>query len=100
MIIYLNKGWQDEYGGNLELWDKYMQNKLHTIAPVFNRRVIFNIDADSFHGNLDPLTTVGGVKRRSLALYYYTAFKRIYDESVSHSTMYEARVNEGAVPIL
>jgi hypothetical protein len=96
MIIYLNKDWQDEYGGNLELWDKSMQNKLHTIAPIYNRCVIFNTDADSFHGHPDPLTTPENVKRRSLALYYYTASKRIYDDSVAHSTMYKARANEDA----
>ena len=96
MIIYLNKDWKDEYGGNLELWDKSMQNKIQTIAPVYNRCVIFNTDADSFHGHPDPLTTPEHVKRRSIALYYYTASKRIYDDSVSHSTMYKARANDDA----
>ena len=96
MIIYLNKDWKDEYGGHLELWDKSMQNKLQTIAPIYNRCVIFNTDADSFHGHPDPLTTPEHVKRRSIALYYYTASKRIYDDSVSHSTMYKARGNEDA----
>jgi len=96
MIIYLNKDWKDEYGGMLELWDKTMQNKVHSVSPIFNRCVIFNTDADSFHGHPDPLTTPDDVKRRSMALYYYTASKRIYDESVSHSTMYKARGNEDA----
>lgn len=35
MIIYLNKEWQDDYGGELELWDKNMQNKVHNIVPGF-----------------------------------------------------------------
>lgn len=96
MIIYLNKEWEEEYGGKLELWDKSMQNKVHSIAPIYNRCVIFNTDADSFHGHPDPLTTPENIKRRSLALYYYTASKRIYDDSVSHSTMYKARANEDA----
>lgn len=96
MIIYLNKDWKDEYGGKLELWDKTMQSRVHSVAPVYNRCVIFNTDADSFHGHPDPLATPEGVKRRSMALYYYTASKRIYDESVSHSTMYKARGNEDA----
>ena len=96
MIIYLNKDWKDEYGGKLELWDQTMQNKVHSVAPMYNRCVIFNTDADSYHGHPDPLTTPDDVKRRSMALYYYTASKRIYDESVSHSTMYKARANEDA----
>jgi 2OG-Fe(II) oxygenase superfamily len=91
MIIYLNKEWQDEYGGKLELWDKKMVNKVHSIAPIYNRCVIFNTDADSFHGHPDPLMTPDNVTRKSLALYYYTASKRIYEDGVSHDTMYKAR---------
>ena len=96
MIIYLNKEWDERYGGQLELWDKTMENKVHSIAPLYNRCVIFNTDADSFHGHPDPLNTPEHVKRRSIALYYYTASKRIYDESVSHSTMYKARATDDA----
>ena len=95
-IIYLNKDWKDEYGGYLELWDKKMQGKVHSIAPVFNRCVIFNTDADSFHGHPDPLTVPEGMTRKSIALYYYTASKRIYEDSVAHSTMYKARASDDA----
>ena len=99
VIIYLNDDWHEEYGGHLELWDKKMQNKVHSIAPIFNRCVIFNTDADSFHGHPDPLTTPDNVKRRSLALYYYTASKRIYEDSVAHSTMYKSRGTEDAATL-
>ena len=96
MIIYLNKEWQDEWGGKLELWDKKMQSVIHSIAPVYNRCVIFNTDADSFHGHPDPLSTPDNVTRKSLALYYYTASKRIYEDMVSYDTMYKARPTEDA----
>lgn len=91
MIIYLNKEWQDEWGGKLELWDKKMQGIVSSVAPIYNRCVIFNTDADSFHGHPDPLLTPDGVTRKSLALYYYTASKRVYEDTVSHGTMYKAR---------
>ena len=96
MIIYLNKDWKDEYGGHLELWDRKMQGKVHSIAPVYNRCVIFNTDADSFHGHPDPLTTPENITRKSIALYYYTASRRIYEDSVAHSTMYKARAIDDA----
>lgn len=96
MIIYLNKDWDDAYGGQLELWDRSMKDKVHSIAPIFNRCVIFNTDSDSFHGHPDPLMTPKHLTRRSLALYYYTASKRIYEDSVSHSTMYKARASDDA----
>ena len=91
VIIYLNESWQPEWGGALELWDREMKAKRHEVMPVFNRCVIFNTDADSFHGHPDPLQTPEGVFRRSIALYYYTASKEIYSEIPSTSTMYHAR---------
>ena len=67
VLIYLNKNWQEAYGGKLELWDKTMQNKVKEVAPLFNRCVIFNTDADSFHGHPEPLTTPPDITRKSIA---------------------------------
>ena len=91
VIIYLNEIWDETWGGALELWDRSMQTKCREVMPVFNRCVIFNTDADSFHGHPDPLAAPDGVKRRSIALYYYTASKEIYKEVPDHSTIYHAR---------
>jgi hypothetical protein len=73
-----------------------MKNVVHSIAPIYNRCVIFNTDADSFHGHPDPLLTPDNMTRKSLALYYYTASKRIYEDTVSHDTMYKARPSDDA----
>jgi hypothetical protein len=97
VIVYLNEDWRDEYNGALELWSRDMKRMAKRVAPVFNRCVIFNTDADSHHGHPDPLTTPEGVLRRSVALYYYTASKAIYDEVPNRSTMYAARPGEDAV---
>ena len=90
-IIYLNKDWQDSYGGHLELWDKEMKNKVSSVLPVFNRCVIFNKDEDIFHGHQDPLTTPDGISRKSIALYYYTAMPIKNDTGQSRHTLYVAR---------
>ena len=55
VIIYLNEHWDDAYGGNLELWSRDMKEKRHEVAPLFNRCVVFNTDATSYHGHPDPL---------------------------------------------
>jgi len=94
LIIYLNKNWQKEFGGNLELWDKQMKTKIDSIEPLFNRCVIFNTDSKSYHGHPDPLNTPSNMTRKSVALYYYTASKRVYEDSPAHSTMYFARPND------
>jgi hypothetical protein len=94
MLIYLNKDWQDSYGGLLELWDKTGSRKVDGIAPIFNRCVIFNTDADSYHGHPDPLNTPPEITRKSIALYYYTASQRVYEDTPSYSTMYVARPDD------
>ncbi|WP_343673421.1 2OG-Fe(II) oxygenase [Chitinophaga sp.] len=72
VLVYLNKDWKEEYGGKLELWDTKMQGCERKVLPVFNRCVIFNTDADSYHGHPEPTTCPEDQYRRSIALYYYT----------------------------
>lgn len=73
VLIYLNKDWKEEYGGSLELWDRDMKTKVQSVVPLFNRCVIFNTDSTSYHGNPEVVRHPGGVSRKSIALYYYTA---------------------------
>jgi hypothetical protein len=91
VIVYLNKDWEAAYGGNLELWSKDMKTRVKSVEPVFNRCVIFNTDADSFHGHPEPVTAPDGRTRRSLALYYYTASDAIVDEHRFHTTIFKVR---------
>ena len=72
LLVYLNKDWNKEWGGSLQLWDKDMVTMVQDIQPIFNRVVIFNTGADTYHGHPHPLNTPSGTSRISLALYYYT----------------------------
>lgn len=94
MLVYLNEDWKTEYGGELELWDREMQAKQISVQPVFNRCVIFNTDADSFHGHPDPLKTPEGITRKSLALYYYQALPIPNVAGDSRHTLYVARPDD------
>ena len=96
VIVYLNDGWPEEYKGSLELWSRDMTTRVKSVAPLLNRCVVFNTDADSYHGHPDPLTSPEGVFRRSVALYYYTASKAVYEEVPNRSTMYVARPGDDA----
>jgi len=49
-----------------------MITMVQDIQPLFNRVVIFNTGADTYHGHPHPLNTPNGMSRISLALYYYT----------------------------
>jgi len=96
VLVYLNKEWEEAWGGKLELWDKQMKACEAAVLPVFNRCVIFNTDADSYHGHPEPMTCPEGVFRRSIALYYYT----VEANPFRRATYYQARPGEGSKKIL
>jgi len=86
LLLYLNENWKDEYHGQLELWDRKTMTKAKSVAPIFNRCVVFSTTKESLHGHPAPLTTPPGLARRSLALYYYT---NTWDPAVqAHTTLY------------
>jgi len=72
MILYLNKDWQEGWGGGLELWDRNMSHAVKVIEPTAGRCVIFSTTDFSYHGHPDPLACPADRSRRSLALYYYS----------------------------
>jgi hypothetical protein len=97
-LLYLNEGWQDAWGGHLELWDHSMEHAVVKIAPVFNRLVVFATTDTSYHGHPDPLRCPPGVRRRSLALYYYTNGRPPHEQSPPHSTLHQVRPGEDFDP--
>ena len=88
MLTYLNKGWRDEWGGHLELWDSEMEKCRVKIAPLFNRTVVFSTTDTSFHGHPHPLASPAGVTRKSVSLYYYTAGRPESERSEPHNTIF------------
>ena len=72
LLIYLNDDWDPSWGGDLELWDREMTACRVKVAPVLGRAVIFNTDADSYHGHPEPLACPPDRARRSIATYYYS----------------------------
>ncbi|MBI1964004.1 MAG: 2OG-Fe(II) oxygenase [Candidatus Rokubacteria bacterium] len=71
LLIYLNKGWREEYNGHLEMWSRDMQRCEKKVLPVFNRCLIFQTSEISWHGHPTPLACPPETSRKSLALYYY-----------------------------
>ena len=65
MLLYLNHGWREEWGGLLHLGS---EEKVR-IAPEFGRCVIFRCSDQSWHGHPEPVAT--GHVRRSIATYFY-----------------------------
>ncbi|WP_241462678.1 2OG-Fe(II) oxygenase [Tateyamaria sp. ANG-S1] len=91
VLIYLNKGWKEEYGSSFEVWDKEMTGKVAGFVPHFNRMCCFSTGSDTFHGNPETVNHPDGEHRMSIALYYYTA---TWDSSrKSHTTIFRPRPN-------
>ncbi|PWK81722.1 Rps23 Pro-64 3,4-dihydroxylase Tpa1-like proline 4-hydroxylase [Lentzea atacamensis] len=65
LLIYLNEAWDDE-GGHLELWDA--EERVVSVAPEFNRTVVFETSDRSWHGHSLPAQRW----RRSVAAYFFT----------------------------
>jgi Rps23 Pro-64 3,4-dihydroxylase Tpa1-like proline 4-hydroxylase len=90
LLLYLNKDWDESYGGQLELWDKRMEKRVKSVLPIFNRCVIFSTNSDSFHGHPYPLACPDNRSRKSIALYYYTSPATAVNASEQHPTLFQA----------
>ncbi len=98
LLVYLNKDWDESYGGHFELWDKDMKECKKKILPLFNRIAMFSTTSFSYHGHPNKLACPEDRSRKSLALYYYTN-GRPQDEIISglenHRTIFKARNGVG-----
>lgn len=69
VLIYLNKNWQQEYGGELKFGAESAGEYYH-ISPTFNRCVIMLSNDKTYHGysrtNLPPTVT-----RKSMSIQFY-----------------------------
>lgn len=62
--LYLSKFWKEEYGCQLEIWSgenavsntAKLFHKVESIAPMFNRLILFTCNDVSWHGNPEPAT--------------------------------------------
>jgi hypothetical protein len=95
LLVYLNEDWDQEYGGDLELWDQQMRECVVRVRPIFGRAVIFNTALDSFHGHPDPLNCPADRSRRSIATYYYTAVEDGLRSLPQRTTNFQARPHSG-----
>jgi len=93
VLLYLNNGWKEEWGGHIELWDKQMKKCVAKTAPTLNRCLIFNVDVDSYHGFPEPIKCPEGITRKSIALYYFIE----QDKPFKMGTWYKSRPDDSLV---
>lgn len=92
LIVYLNEGWQESWGGQLELHsDPYSEtDQITRINPVLNRCVIFETTEHSWHAfnEIRLPEDRRDQSRKSIAIYLYTHQREPEQTGPLHSTIY------------
>jgi hypothetical protein len=94
LLIYLNKEWEESFGGHLELWDSEMKACRRKVLPEFGRVVVFNTTDFAYHGHPNPLACPPDRSRKSIALYYYSSSRPRQEISSAHWTLFKKRQGE------
>ena len=96
VLVYLNKEWEDAWGGLVELHSHPRHpelNEVKSFAPLFNRCVIFETSEYSWHG-FETIRLPEGRKhlsRKSFSIYLYTKDRPAEEAVAPHTTFYLAR---------
>lgn len=93
ILVFFNREWQPDWGGNLELWDSDVKTCHHSFEPIFNRCCIFQTSEISFHG-VTAVKCPPDLARKSFAAYYYTNETDDSFVERAHSTIFKARPDE------
>jgi len=91
-LYYISPDWPEDKGGNLELWDKTMHERLE-LHSKFNRLVVMETHTESIH-------SVGKVhhnKARACISNYYFSETPANQRAYVHRTTFFARPEDGMV---
>lgn len=88
LLIFFNKEWQEDWGGQLELWNK--TNCFIKILPSFNRMVLFECNEISYHG-YSRISCLETITRKS---YYHYFFQPIAKAVTYHDTIFLTKASD------
>ena len=95
LLIYMNKNWQDDWNGKLELWegdkDGMTSGPVQSISPKYNQAVLFRTSDISWHGMPEPVKCPEGECRKSIAIYYVS--DRRTDAYIRNKALFQSRPN-------
>jgi Rps23 Pro-64 3,4-dihydroxylase Tpa1-like proline 4-hydroxylase len=87
LLYYVTPNWNEEYGGNLELWPEGLQKNQITIHSKFNRLVVMVTHDKSLH-SVSPVVFNGF---RCCVSNYYFSKKPIFETDKFHVTSFRGR---------
>ncbi|HEY1326557.1 MAG TPA: 2OG-Fe(II) oxygenase [Casimicrobiaceae bacterium] len=93
LLIYLNKEWEESWGGSIQLHSnprKPETDEVKSVLPLFNRALIFETSEHSWHGFrrivLPPEKS--HLSRKSFSIYLYTRDRPREEVVAPHTTFY------------
>lgn len=96
-LLYLNPEWEEDWGGQLELWKnpRNPRDGIKKISPGWNKLVVFGTTESSWHGfekvNIPEAKRNAVASRKSVAIYLYSRERPKAETEASHSTVYYER---------
>ncbi|HTS84527.1 MAG TPA: 2OG-Fe(II) oxygenase [Usitatibacter sp.] len=93
LLVYLNKEWEEAWGGSIELhsdpWTP-RADQVKSFLPLFNRAVIFETNEYSWHGfrRIELPADRKGLSRKSFSIYLYTKDRPAEEAVAPHTTFY------------
>jgi Rps23 Pro-64 3,4-dihydroxylase Tpa1-like proline 4-hydroxylase len=92
LLLYLNEGWREEWGGVIQLHEN-PRDPEHDRISSYNRAVIFETNEVSWHGfpRIDLPQQLQDRSRKSLSVYLYTKDRPASEKAGPHATFYVQR---------
>jgi hypothetical protein len=93
LLLYLNKEWEEAWGGAIELHSdphNVAVDEVASFLPLFNRAVIFETNEYSWHG-FERITLPADrqhLSRKSFSIYLYTKDRPADEVVAPHTTFY------------
>lgn len=93
LLVYLNKEWEEAWGGSIELHSDPRNPDLDRVTaflPLFNRALIFETNERSWHGFRRIALPPGKeqLSRKSFSIYLYTKERPVDEIVAPHTTFY------------
>lgn len=93
LLIYLNKDWDDAWGGAIELHSNPRdpaQDEIIRVLPLFNRALVFETNEHSWHGfrRIELPPEKAHLSRKSFSIYLYTKERPAEEVVAPHTTFY------------
>lgn len=96
LLLYLNKEWDENWGGSIELHSDPRHpesNEVKSFSPIFNRCLIFETNEYSWHGfpRIQLPQNKRHLSRKSFSIYLYSKDRPAAETVPPHTTFYVQR---------